>query len=216
MSMSNHAFISYAHADKYFAELLQVKLTEVGVPVWQDTLSLMAGEEWRQAIDDAISHCGVVILALSQASCNSHFVTYEWARGLGLNKPLIPVLLEDCNRHPKIEPIQYLDFRNHTEASWQLLVKRAQTALQDAEKLDNSQDQISDAEQAALNKKDKELIGQIEAYLMGNGFRMMSFDRVRDKVDDALTDDELKALIGKYHGFGVARLKGPKQGLKLL
>lgn len=74
-----HVFISYAHYDNDFAEILTAKLKKVVFLHWVDSEHLGAGEDWRQAIDDAIREAFVVVVILSPSSKTSEYVTYEWA-----------------------------------------------------------------------------------------------------------------------------------------
>ena len=48
--------------------------------------------------------------ASSENSADSSYVTFEWAYGLGNGKTVVPVRLENCTVHPRLEPIQHLDF----------------------------------------------------------------------------------------------------------
>ena len=49
-----HVFISYSHADGDFAEILRSRLKGDGFDVWTDEDKLLAGEDWRNSIDQAI------------------------------------------------------------------------------------------------------------------------------------------------------------------
>ncbi len=212
--MVDRAFISYSHKDKFFAELLGEKLKDAGIEIWRDVGALQAGEEWRRSIDLGIDECFAMGLALSPSSCASHYVTYEWARGMGLNKPIIPVLLEECIRHPKIEPIQFIDFRQHNHATWAQLVQRLKETKDSEEPKQLRAHSLLPSE-FELTPKEKTRVANIEGYLMERVFRMMSFDRVRDKIDKDATDEELNKLIAKVSYFANARLKGNKAGLRL-
>jgi hypothetical protein len=117
-------FLSYCSKDHFFAQLAQHKLEKERIKVWLDGHQLRAGDDWRQEIDRGIADSYAVIVALSAASARSHYVTYEWASAIGKDKPIVPVLLEACDRHPRIEPIQYLDFTNAAHQPWKQLVER--------------------------------------------------------------------------------------------
>jgi CheY-like chemotaxis protein len=56
-------------------------------------------------------------------SCESPYVTYEWAFALGKGIRVIPLLLEDCDIHPRLAVLQYLDFRNQRKGPWEELAK---------------------------------------------------------------------------------------------
>jgi hypothetical protein len=90
--------------------MLAIKLNEHHFTIWRDQGSIRAGDDWRQSIEDRIKDSLAVVVALSASSAGSPYVTYEWAYAIGMSKPVIPVKLAECQVHPKLEPIQYIDF----------------------------------------------------------------------------------------------------------
>jgi CheY-like chemotaxis protein len=117
------AFLSYASKDVVFAELARMKLNEAGIQVWVDHNALQAGEEWQAAIDKGISSSDVFLVIITPQSCESSYVTYEWAFALGKGIKVIPLLLADSKIHPRLTTLQYLDFRNLKTAPWNKLVQ---------------------------------------------------------------------------------------------
>lgn len=103
-------FLSYSTRDHYFAELADIKLADAGIKLWRDQGQLRAGGDWRAGIESGISASIAIIVALSESSATSSYVTFEWAYGLGKGKTVVPIRLENCKVHPRLEPIQYLDF----------------------------------------------------------------------------------------------------------
>src|SRR4051794_20309169 len=89
-------FLSYSSKDYFFAELLDRRLSEAGITLWRDQGELRAGKDWRQGIERGISDCLAVIVALSDDSAQSSYVTFEWAYALGKGKAVIPVKLNAC------------------------------------------------------------------------------------------------------------------------
>ena len=118
------AFMSYASKDDHFADLATRILEDAGIQVWIDDGALRAGEEWRNAIDQGISSADVVLVLLTPQSCESPYVTYEWAFALGKGIKVIPLLFEECEIHPRLVVLQYFDFRNQRTGPWQKLVKQ--------------------------------------------------------------------------------------------
>jgi len=115
--------ISYSSLDGDFAELMKLKLESSNIEVWRDVHEISVGEEWRNEIDYGLLNSNSVIIILNQNSCKSSYVTYEWAFALGNGKNIIPVLLEDCEIHPRIKVLQYLDFKDK-KRPWEKLVDR--------------------------------------------------------------------------------------------
>lgn len=119
-------FISYAHVDSDFAEILCLKLKEAGYNLWIDYLGLKAGDDWRSGIEDAIKKSSALVLIMSPASLKSPYVTFEWAFAYGVGVQIIPVLYQDCELHPKLEVWQYLSFTHRTLRPWDSLINRLQ------------------------------------------------------------------------------------------
>ena len=103
-------FISYNSKNEDFAELVKLKLEKEEIYVWKDTNQIDAGTEWRNEIDQGLLNCQIIIVLLNQVSVKSPYVTYEWAFALGNGKTIIPILIEECEVHPRINILQYLFF----------------------------------------------------------------------------------------------------------
>jgi hypothetical protein len=134
-------------------------------------------------------------VALSQDSVASSYVTFEWAYGLGKGKTIVPLRLEACKVHPRLEPIQYLDFSVPGSLPWNL---DAASAIPESPQQDAT-------------------VTAILAYLNQRGYQMVSYDRIRRRIDSNLTDERLDAIVdGNPTIFRHVRLKEGKRGLKKL
>lgn len=122
-----HIFISYSQVDTDFAEILLIKLGENGFTPWIDHKGVQAGDDWHQAIDDAIRVAKAILLILSPDSAQSPYVTYEWAFAYAIGVPLIPLLYRKADLHPKLETIQYLDFTHRLNRPWDKLISQLKT-----------------------------------------------------------------------------------------
>src|SRR5689334_9601042 len=118
---STRVFLSYARADFHFVDLVRLKLEAAGITVWWDRDSLQPGQEWREGIEQGIASCHIVLVAMSPNSYNSPYVIYEWSYALGMGKNVIPLLKEPCNKHPRLERIQHLEFSNPAFQPWDTL-----------------------------------------------------------------------------------------------
>jgi len=118
--MPGTVFVSYAHVAGGFVTQLLKELNDEDFEVWTDKL-IGGAEDWVQAIDDAIKKCFAVIVIMTPASMSSQYVTYEWSIAMGLGLKILPIMLEQCERHPKLEKIQYIDFTNF-DFKWPLLI----------------------------------------------------------------------------------------------
>ena len=115
-------FLSYSRKDHYFAELADIKLSEAGIKLWRDQGQLRPGSDWRFGIERGIASSIAVIVALSENSADSSYVTFEWAYAMGKRKPVVPLRLQNCTVHPKLEPIQHLDFSVPWSLPWPALI----------------------------------------------------------------------------------------------
>lgn len=207
-----HVFLSYSTRDHLFAELAEIKLAEAGITLWRDKGQLRAGDNWRGGIESGITESIATIIALSQSSTDSPYVTFEWAYALGKGKTVVPLKLENCKLHPRLEPIQYLDFSVPGSLPWSLLIERIREIEADA----TPQEDLNAAGtegQAPANAT----VQAILSYLSQRGYRMVSFDRIRRRISSDLTDDKLRELVRENPKiFESAILKEGKPGLKKL
>ena len=203
-------FLSYSTKDHFFAELADIKLSEAGITLWRDQGQLRAGADWRQGIENGIADCVAILVALSANSVESSFVTFEWAYAFGKGKVVIPLKLNECAIPPKLEPIQYLDFSRPGALPWELLTHRIREIETDVEPADAA----VAAEAATATTPYDALAKAVLAYLDPRGYRMASFDRLRQHIDERPTDEQFKELIEKKPAlFRRARVKGGKAGL---
>jgi CheY-like chemotaxis protein len=127
-------FISYKSKNEDFAELIKMKLEKEGIEVWKDTFQIAAGTEWRHEIDQGLMNCDVIVVLLNEIATKSPYVTYEWAFALGNGKHIIPILTEECDVHPRIEALQYLNFKDG-QRPWDKLIDRIKKIKSSAQKL---------------------------------------------------------------------------------
>lgn len=205
-------FLSYSSRDYFFAEMLAIKLQGEGFKLWRDLGSIRAGDDWRQTIEDGIGECVAVVVALSATSAESAYITYEWAYALGMSKPVVPVKLSECKIHPRLEPIQHIDFSYPKSLPWPELIARLKEV--EVEKAPTAKMSPRPAPEVADTRSSDETAKEVLAYLNSKGFTMASFDRLREKIDAKLTDEAFNALIAKQPTvFRHAVLKGRKRGI---
>ena len=184
-------FLSYSTKDHFFAELAVIKLGEAGIQLWRDQGQLRAGRDWRSGIEQGIAEAIAVLVALSQNSAESSYVTFEWAYALGQGKTIIPLKLESCNVHPRLEPIQYLDFSVPNSLPWNLLTER----ILEIETDPTSEENLNISAAAIEAPPQDPIVKAILNYLNQRGYQMASYDRMRRRIDPDLTDDKLDKII---------------------
>jgi hypothetical protein len=205
-------FLSYAHRDHHFAELLALKLKDAGVEVWRDHGSLRPGVDWRHGIEHAISNSVAVVIAISKSSSESSYCTFEWSYALGNGRDLVPLKLEDCIVHPRLATIQHLDFSIIGSLPWESLVesiREIEANVQREQDLDTPEPILS-----GLQEPTDTTAKAILSYLNQRGYQAISYERVRQRIDASLTDERLNALVlANPKVFRLARLKTKRPGL---
>lgn len=215
----NTLFLSYAREERHFAELARIKLEEKGINVWIDKSRLRVGASWRDAIDKGIEESYAVLVAISAISTASSYVTYEWASALGQKKPVIPVLLEHCDLHPKLEALHYLDFSHDGHLPWGELISSVEDARDQREEPDKNEEprQKDEVRQEGPRSKEDKAVEEILKYLNRRGFQMVSYERIKEKIDPSYDTEFLDNVLRQNKSkFRRARLRGGKTGLAKL
>jgi TIR domain len=207
-------FLSYSKKDHFFADLVDIKLSEAGIALWRDQGLLRAGTDWRQGIEKGISDSLAVLVALSANSAESSYVTFEWAYALGKGKAVIPIRLNECLVHPKLETIQHLDFSVPGALPWASLIDRVREIETDVEPDEAAaRADVTAPMPAPEDTNAKALLD----YMNQRGFQMVSFDRLRQRIDPTLSDQEFNEIIARNPTvFRHARLAGGKNGIAKL
>ena len=107
--MDDHLFICYSKDDKDFVLRLGEALKAREIPIWFDLWSLSGGEDWDNAINDAIRRCREFLIVLSPASVISREVRGELRLALDEKKQIIPFLYKDCEIPRQIRNIHHFD-----------------------------------------------------------------------------------------------------------
>lgn len=103
-------FISYAHTDKWQVKQLVDILSQAGHQPWFDN-QLMPGQDWKQALADAIKNCEALVYAMTPESVTSEWCTWEVKQAVEQNKPIIPILVQPKTQVPDyLQRYQYADF----------------------------------------------------------------------------------------------------------
>ncbi len=143
MSKENAVFVSYAHGDEPWKDLLLVQLRALGqaVPldVWDDR-RIKQGEDWYQAIKEAMARARFAICLISGRFLGSPFCMEEeipdlLRKGQEQGLDLLPILIEDCpwEAHLWLKRLQMLprdgktvkvDYRDHPETVFSAVARR--------------------------------------------------------------------------------------------
>jgi hypothetical protein len=106
----SHVFISYARQDSPRAENLATALERSRIPVWWDP-QIQLGDQFPEAIEDALNAATAVVVLWSRASIHSEWVIQEatigWSRGV-----LLPVLLDAVQPPGEFAQLDCADLSN--------------------------------------------------------------------------------------------------------
>ncbi len=112
-------FLSHASEDKEWCEMLAERLRNHGVRVWFDGWELQAGDHLEGRIDDGLEKSRKLVAVWTSNYFREDKVwtlAESYAQHdkdvLARERPLIPLLREDCKIKPTLRPLIYLDFRN--------------------------------------------------------------------------------------------------------
>jgi formylglycine-generating enzyme required for sulfatase activity len=108
--MADHVFICYARQDQDFALKLAANLKERGARVWLDQWDISLSADWDLAIDNALYDCAQFLIVLSPAAVASGEVRGELRTALDENKPIVPVIYQECRIPRQLKLIQHVDF----------------------------------------------------------------------------------------------------------
>lgn len=107
-------FTSYSRQDEEIVQKvvdnIQDSLADNKVKVWMDQKDIRPGDRWDVSVDEALASNNAMLLFLSEHSVKSENVRDEWSYYIDEQKPIIPVLIEKCNRPARLRRYQYIDF----------------------------------------------------------------------------------------------------------
>ncbi|PJF38850.1 MAG: toll/interleukin-1 receptor domain-containing protein, partial [Phototrophicales bacterium] len=72
----SHVFISYSSKDRKFVESLIVELRNLGVRTWIDIYDIKPGDNWANAIRDALDNADAIVVIISETSLHSEYVQF--------------------------------------------------------------------------------------------------------------------------------------------
>lgn len=101
MSTNPSVFISYSHVDTPIIEPIEKALKAAGIDVWRDP-RLHVGQEWWREILQEIDRNQIFVVAISNESTRSRFCKAELREAFRLKKPIIPLVVRDRARVPKL------------------------------------------------------------------------------------------------------------------
>lgn len=124
-TMKHQVFISYSRKDKDIAEFLCELLKENNIEYWIDKEGIYSSLNYKEVIVDAIEISRAVIFLSSVNSNSSVNVIREIGYAVNMNKPILPLMLDDSQYAKSIRldisDVNQIDFRNPMSSCKELI-----------------------------------------------------------------------------------------------
>jgi pSer/pThr/pTyr-binding forkhead associated (FHA) protein len=93
--LSDTVFIAYARPDwDRVVSSMVTSLQQAGVQSWVDQYLVQSGEDWRTALEQALSECWAIVVIVSSQSLASNYVKMAYRYFATQQKPLISFIVE--------------------------------------------------------------------------------------------------------------------------
>src|SRR5215471_16207002 len=103
-------FICYSRTDKQFASQLADDLSGYELTVWQDIRSIPTGANWDAEVQKGLQNSDILLVLLSPAASASQNVADEWSYFIEHNKPIVPLMVIQCEVPFRLSRRQRVDF----------------------------------------------------------------------------------------------------------
>ena len=125
-AMKHQVFISYSRKDQEVADYLCDFLKENDMEYWIDREGIFSSSNYKELIVDAIEVSKAVIFISSVNSNSSINVIREIGYAVNMNKPILPLKLDDAQYAKSIRldisDIDQIDFKNPAKSSKKLRI----------------------------------------------------------------------------------------------
>jgi pSer/pThr/pTyr-binding forkhead associated (FHA) protein len=93
--LSDTLFIAYARPDwERVVSSMVTSLQQAGVQSWVDQYLVQQGDDWRSALEQALSECWAIVVVVSAQSLSSNYVKMAYRYFATQQKPLISFIVE--------------------------------------------------------------------------------------------------------------------------
>jgi hypothetical protein len=116
-------FICYSRVDKEFAQKLVADLNMYDLRIWMDVRSIPHGANWDKEVQKGLDSSDVLLVLLSPDAVNSQNVADEWSYFIEKNKPIIPLMVRECEVPFRLMRRQRVDFTQGYERGFDQLLR---------------------------------------------------------------------------------------------
>jgi len=136
LDMATTVFISHAAQDKPVAEKVYHALKGAGISAWLDSMDAPPGQNWRDAVEQAVEKASCGVFLLSPASIKSPSAASEYRHFLAHNKPLVVARVREVDSDDvpsRLRDIQWVDLTEDFDLNLRRLVELIHTGQPRAE-----------------------------------------------------------------------------------
>lgn len=108
--MAHDVFLSHSHADKVFADAICHRLEANAIRCWVAPRDIRPGEDWAEAIINAMDTASVLVLVFSASSNSSPQVRREVERAVNKGLHVLPFRIENV---PLSKSLEYFISTQH-------------------------------------------------------------------------------------------------------
>lgn len=118
------AFVSYSRYDwDGFVSGLVSDLNKASQTVWVDRDYILGGDDWLDAIGEALNVCDILLLVLSPEAIASRNVRTEYRYFFKQEKPIVPIMYRQVDLPFELATIHNLDFTTGGTNSFEELLR---------------------------------------------------------------------------------------------
>lgn len=110
MGMSVDVFLSHSHVDKVFADAICHRLEAADIRCWVAPRDIRPGDDWAEAIIDAMDRAQMLVLVFSASANNSPQVRREVERAVNKGLMVLPFRIENV---PLSKSLEYFISTQH-------------------------------------------------------------------------------------------------------
>jgi pSer/pThr/pTyr-binding forkhead associated (FHA) protein len=94
-ALKDHIYLAYAREDwEPLIAHMTVSLQDAGIPVWVDQYLKPGGDDWLEAIEQALFECWMMIVVVTEESVSQPNVKMQYRYFMNHEKPLLPLLMD--------------------------------------------------------------------------------------------------------------------------
>jgi pSer/pThr/pTyr-binding forkhead associated (FHA) protein len=100
-ALTDHIFLAYAREDwESMVASLVLNMLDAGLKVWVDQYLMQSSDDWRVAVEQALTECRLAVLVLSPQSLENPYVKLAYGDFLDQQKPVVVMQYQNVKPLP--------------------------------------------------------------------------------------------------------------------